>query len=358
MTFSLLILFMLLALAFSRPHIHAHLISEEDYLSRTRTCFVNGFFILFVFVKHINGYLCEPNKMEEIALFILPRGQLIVTSFLFFSGYGIMYSLLMKGDSYASKLLQQRFPALWLNYFLAVCCFVLVNLFVIDRNYSVVEIIQAVLVWKPIGHSVWYVCISLLAYLLIAASYYLVARRGYGRMILLTTCMMACACSLICLFKEACWADTALCIPAGMAFCLYRKRIEAILSACPLPTLLIGLLLMMGGTLIYRAMIILTHCFDLPILVNCGSVLYAVGLCLLQGCIAWKRPAPLILWMGGPALFFLYIFQRIPMNIGKFFGWNTNHRDLYIVACLVVTMAIAYLMIPLCKRLQKLIFGN
>lgn len=356
-----MLILMSLVIVYSKPSIRANLISDEDYLSRQRTCFVNGFFITFVFLRHINAYLCTPNRMEKVAevvLRVLPYGQLIVTPFLFFSGYGIMYSLLKGGDVYTEKLLKRRFPTLWINYSIAVVCFILVNLFVIEENHSIIEIAQAFLVWKSIGHSVWYIAITLLSYLLIAASYYLIGRRVDGKMIILTTLMMVCACSLICLWKEDCWADTALCIPCGMSFCLYRKRIESFFDALPIPTILIGLLSSFFGVLLYRSVSSFSHGIGLPIVANIGAVLYVLGVCLVQGCISWKRLSFIMVWLGGPALFCIYIFQRIPMNIGRYFGWNTSCRDLYVIFCFIATIALALLMTPLFKRLQKLIFGS
>ena len=68
----------------------------KSYLSIKTTTAINGFFVLLVFLRHFRQYITI-GKHDKIFDWIDGRtGQLIVTTFLFYSGYGMMHSLLNK----------------------------------------------------------------------------------------------------------------------------------------------------------------------------------------------------------------------------------------------------------------------
>lgn len=48
-----------------------------------------------------------------------------------------------------------------------------------------------------------------------------------------------------------------------------------------------------------------------------------------------------MVWLGGAALFPMYIFQRIPMILGHHLGLNENHTDFYVVGCLIASILLA-----------------
>ena len=85
----------------SKPRIRRFVERDDVYLSREWTSFVNALFIALVVCSHglnlfetnIREYLPEKCTAFSIGLF----GQLMVTTFFFYSGYGIMLSLLNRG---------------------------------------------------------------------------------------------------------------------------------------------------------------------------------------------------------------------------------------------------------------------
>lgn len=84
----------------SRPKFRRFVERDGIYLSRSWTCFVNAIFISLVVCSHglnlfqttIRDYLPEKLAAATISQF----GQLMVATFFFYSGYGIMYSLLTR----------------------------------------------------------------------------------------------------------------------------------------------------------------------------------------------------------------------------------------------------------------------
>lgn len=115
----LLFLFLLVCFFASGPSLHAQ-ISPDNWLSRERTSFVNGFFICLVFLSHTVVYDVPYGETESWLVARVIPGQLIVTSFFFFSGYGIMYSIRAKGQAYVRSILLSRFPKLLLMLDVAV----------------------------------------------------------------------------------------------------------------------------------------------------------------------------------------------------------------------------------------------
>lgn len=350
---AILVFLLLLCFLLSKPRLHLSLLTDEDYLSQPRTSFINGFFIVFVFICHIlNGYNIGCSQIERWALHLLPYGQLIVTSFLFFSGYGMMCQMMRSRETYAQKLLKVRLPKLWIHFVLCISCFWVVSTFLVGKEYNLLHIVLATLTWTSFGNSNWYIGLCLLAYIIIAIAALTTSRWGLGMTLCVTSILLFLSILVQSEFREAYCVNTALCIPAGMAYALYRAPIETFLRKLPIPTLLIGLALLGAGSITHRLLV------EHAILSNIGSILFAAGLCLAQGCISWRRPLPLLRWCGGPALFYLYILQRLPMLIGAYFGWNTDFRELYIAGCFLLTLALAFMAIPMFKKLDKYIFSN
>ena len=84
---------------------------QKDYISKESTSAINGLFVLLVFLKHASDQLDLNGNVFDKAYFSLGQGmgQLIVTTFLFYSGYGITYSILKKGSSYIRTIPKNRF---------------------------------------------------------------------------------------------------------------------------------------------------------------------------------------------------------------------------------------------------------
>ncbi len=71
---------------------------NQAFLDKELTTCINGFFILLVFMRHFNQYVRFTGTMDLwYAKMIANVGQLLVTTFLLYSGYGIMESIKKQG---------------------------------------------------------------------------------------------------------------------------------------------------------------------------------------------------------------------------------------------------------------------
>ena len=147
-------------------------------------------------------------------------------------------------------------------------------------------------------------------------------------------------------FKGGWWVDTCLCIPAGMLFCSLRTKIESIIRIIPIPVWLIGILTTLFGVIFYRYSIVLFGLYG-P---NIGAITFATGITLIFSAVNFKSLPSFLHWSGGSALFYLYIFQRLPMLIGYRLGWNTQSPYLYEAFCFCITTAIAFVCVQIFPR--------
>ena len=135
----------------------------NTYLKCEQATVVNGAFVMLVFLRHFKQYiLCESHDR----IFWITEGileQLIVTTFLFYSGYGILMSLIIKKD-YLQKL-PKRIMKVWLQFAIAVCLFLFLNIFT-GNVYSIPTIIFSFTAWESVGNSNWYILAIMVLYFL------------------------------------------------------------------------------------------------------------------------------------------------------------------------------------------------
>ncbi len=97
-------------------------------------------------------------------------GQCIVCSFLFFSGYGIMEQIKIKGDVYKKKLVSIRLPHLWLRFALCIILYLIIGI-ILGKDFSIQQILLSFLALDSIGNSAWYIFYMLATYIMIFISF-------------------------------------------------------------------------------------------------------------------------------------------------------------------------------------------
>lgn len=140
-----------------------------DSLSKQQTSSINGISILLVFVCHIFNAL-RYHDYAWMGLgdsgFMIWRSyvhQLLVVSFLFYSGYGVMIQVITKGDEYIQSFPVKRVLSLYLNFVIAVCVFAIIHIAFRDGT-SWIKILASFTCWRQIGNPSWYVFCILWCY--------------------------------------------------------------------------------------------------------------------------------------------------------------------------------------------------
>lgn len=89
--------------------------------------------------------------------------QLVVTMFLFYSGYGIYESIKTKAH-YIQNFLKDRIGYVFMNLVLGLSLYLILNVF-IQRSYSLDHILLSLVGIKSIGNSSWFMFAILVLYM-------------------------------------------------------------------------------------------------------------------------------------------------------------------------------------------------
>ncbi len=132
---------------------------NKDYLERSQTDAVKGFFILMVFLSHIRGYISGLGKIDGSYLYydwlLTKIGQRMVVMFLFYSGYGVMEAL-QNRPGYLDTFLSRRvFPA-WFHFAIGLIPFIAMN-WIMGFTYPMRSYVLCWTGWESIGNSNWYI---------------------------------------------------------------------------------------------------------------------------------------------------------------------------------------------------------
>lgn len=276
----------------------ARLRKDAEHLSREQTCSINGFFVLLVFLRHTVDYI-TPGPWDGIFWAVNRRlDQLIVVPFLFYSGYGIMRSILAKGRRYVADLPRSRFLKVWLHFALAVGLYVLVGVW-LQKGYGLKRTLLSFTGWDSIGNSNWYIFATLMMYLFTWLAFTLFRRSNT----LAVAGLTALAVGYILVLrpiKGLWWYDTALVYPAGMIYGLNRDKIDDFLRKKAW-----FFLIFFGGA------------FVLCWFLRSGlwwreAMAVAFALTVLCATMKFRIENPALAFLG-KYTFEIYILQRIPM---------------------------------------------
>ena len=99
--------------------------NNNEYISKKQTTIINSMFLIIVFYSHFYTYINDFNQIDLYLRFIFRNvGQLMVTTFLFFSGYGI-YESIKKNKDYKNNFIKKRFFPTYINFAIAIFLFII-----------------------------------------------------------------------------------------------------------------------------------------------------------------------------------------------------------------------------------------
>lgn len=285
-------------------------------LDHQTTKTINGWFILLVLFSHFVTYLpADVAMMRWTAVWMATKGELIVTTFLAFSGYGIMVQLQKRGSGYVDHLPVQRVLFVWLKFAVAVTLFLIVTGW-LGRSYAPSRIIAAYFGLATVGNSGWYVFTILLMYLLTYVAVKISGERIRLAIGLVTLATLVYS-VLATRYLPSYYAVVSLSYPAGLWYGYRHSAIEGWL-ACRWSRYWVSLV---GTGLIfvisYYGCSLTTGWLHL-VTYQLAALAFVSGWVLLAMKLRFVNP--LLAYLGGPALFSIYILRRLPMMIGQRWG--------------------------------------
>ena len=303
---------------------------SDTCLYRKQTNAINGIFVMLVFMRHFRQYIvCGP---YDSLFWSLDNylGQLIVTTFLFYSGYGMLVSL--KNKPHYLQSIPKRFFKVWLQFAVALCLFLILNM-VMANHYTLSTILLSFTGWESVGNSNWYIFVILSLYFFTYVNVRLAKGNRVPSILLITVCCIAyCVIAILC-DKGAWWYDTILCYPAGMIVGEYEQQIKQFLEKTS------RYFISFAGCFI--AFVGFYICAKLApgliglVAMEFRSILFVYLIVLIT--MKLQIDNPILDWLGKHT-FEIYILQRLPMIALNNIGLNSY---LYFGISLVVTCLLA-----------------
>lgn len=316
---------------------------NPEYISHRTTIEINGIFVLLVFLSHFCQYLTIPLPYSHIYYEVRRiLGQLVVTTFLFYSGYGVMYCIQHQKERYIDKL-PKKICEMILMFSIAVLIYVIIQ-GILGKSYSVSHILYSCIGWKSVGNSNWYLFVILLLYGITYFSFKVFRDdEKYALFCILVLSLF----SMIWLKdvqNGTRWYNTFLCYPAGVTFCIYQKQIEKYVMNSSLRYWCTLLLLCAGFIVCYKLRSNLLF-----------YELHGILFVLIVTAVSMKivLHSTILEWVG-KRIFGIYILQRIVMILGENFGLQTN-PVFYFIFCLIGVMAFAQIFQILTRKARKLL---
>lgn len=339
MIFILLILFTLACIGLKKSD------SPEQCLSKEHTNAIKGIFIIIVFYSHILTYLNKSDVIFSPLLdipannFIRNIGQLMVVMFLFYSGYGIMESIIAKGKWYIKSIPTKRILSTLVNYDIAIVVFLFMNL-LLNLHFPIRQYLLSLIAWDSVGQSNWYIFAILCCYF---ATYISFSIFNDKRNAFITTFLILVIYYIILhSIKDTWWYNTILAYPTGMIISLFKKNVFSLLEKhYPACIIVLFLLFVICYHFRSRTFIYLITAIIFSLLVLTFSYKFTINNRILIWC--------------GKQLFQLYVYQRISMIalITLFPETVRLHPYVYVSSCLVITLLFAVLIKPLSFNLRQ-----
>ena len=313
----------------------------DDYLGKEQCNAIKGVFIMLVFLAHALTAVKQCGNpigsgLDKAAHTIHHQiGQLVVVMFLFYSGYGVMKSLMAKGEDYLKTYPKNRLLTTLLNFDVAVLCFIILS-WMIGNRPSLPTIGLSLIGWENVGNSNWYIFVILCCYLAFYIVFKLVHFQYKEEGALLLTLVMIAGMFILYKVKTSVWYNTILVFPVGVIYALYSNDLERIIQR----RYWLCLLLLVATFLFLQIFKVhplygVTH--------NVKAILFGLLVVVLSMKVRVKNKW--LVWCG-VNLFPLYIYQRLPMiAIREFVGpeWVFANRNQYIGISFAVTVLITLL---------------
>lgn len=349
---------------------------NEDYLDKRNTAAVNGIFVILVVFSHYSQYALLEGAFDAPYLVLKSHlNQMVVATFLFYSGYGMMEQVKRRGSSYTYNI-PVKSGRLLFRFDAAVMLFLLVNT-LLGKSFELKTVVLSLIGWESLGNSNWYIFDILVLYMLMFASFGILERMktivssdntdsitkdvrdfssipssGYSKdgteinsiypsayhkrlpklvlFLILTLCFIY---AMNKTDKEPYWYNTVILLPAGCFYSEFRDEIERLICKNEI-TYFLSLF-----------MVLVVYVFSSRLRDINGIKVYTVwAISFISLIILITMKVSIynrILEWFGKHVFSIYILQRIPMILLDHFGLIDEHKYLCLIAVFALTIPLA-----------------
>lgn len=326
---------------------------HKDYISLDGTNAIKGIFAVLILYSHMRQYFTLTdtfvnNSYNAVLNYI---GQMMVTMYLFYSGYGLMESQRKKTD-YRKNFPKNRLFKILIHFDIAVILYIILQ-FILGKQYSVLEYMGSLIGWTSVGNSNWFIFVILALYvvfylsLCIVDNFYNGLKKKLQREnIILITVFISCVILWFALYftkGQSRWINNIMAFPLGICFSVYRSKAEEWLTK-------------RGGY--YYAVIFLSlsliawRTFIGIDKIGICTSLFALWVVLISMKIKFDNK--ILQWLGTLA-FPIFILQRLPMILLSKMGVN-QHVMLFVIIVIPSVLIISHLYNIILLRMDKKLF--
>lgn len=321
---------------------------REDYMGPEQTTAVKGIFAVFILMSHMSSNLQFDARVDTLTRGIIAMiGQLMVTMFFFYSGYGILEGYRKKAN-YAHGFLKNRFLKVLLHFDLALVLFALMGL-ILGNRYTATDYLFCWFGWTGIGNSNWFIFDTLVFYLIVYAAMGICHKFSKNQTLFCLIATVLCAVFWFILYRvkgpESWWYNTIFCFPMGLWYSAYQERINKL---CRKPVLW-GIGLVLTAVVFY-----VLYSSGNEVLYTLCSALFCVVLAMIT--MRVRICNPVLTWLGVNS-FSIYILQRLPMMLFSKLGLQ-SHPYLYVLLVVAVTLPISAAFTWLLRKVDRVCFPS
>lgn len=319
---------------------------HKDYAAPRQTTSINAIFTILIFLSHSVEYVDVGGPLDGPYMWLKKvLGQLVVATFLFYSGFGIMQSIDKKGMSYVKTIPTKRFFKVWYHFAIALVGFIIINL-IFNIDYSLKQTLISFTGYKSIGNSNWYMFITFAMYFIVFFAF-MIAKDNKVAGSLLTLVITV----LFIIFEvkiglPSRFYNTILCYPAGMIFSVIKPDFDKFVMKNDLVWL--GSIITSLGLFyyFYRTREVSNIHY------NIFAILSVITIMIFN--MKVKIENSVFDWIG-KHIFSIFFLQRLPMNAYEALGYKVD-KYLFIIGCFVITIIISILFDKSMDKLDSLIY--
>ena len=208
---------------------------ENNYLSKSTTNSIRGFFIVLIVAAGILNLL-DRNTLNQLdyplSLFCLDSsnpwfsfslGGLLFAPFFFYSGYGIFQTFKERGKEYARRIPLQQILRHYISYFLVWILYAITAL-ALGSQFTISEYLFSAIGLARIGNENWYVFIMLFMYLF---SYISIRIADKKTAVIINIILAVFFLFLLIKFDVPTWVwNTTFAYLFGILYSFFKERIE------------------------------------------------------------------------------------------------------------------------------------
>lgn len=320
----------------------------SDYCSPKNTSTINAIFSILIFLSHCLTYIKMDGVFDQPYLDIRKfLGQLVVVTYLFFSGYGIMESIKKNGTDYVKQMPVNRLFKLWYHFAIVVVMYIIVSNGILKKGYPLKDVLLAFTGYSTVGNSNWYLFVIFAMYVIIIVSFLIFRKHkilGVALVSVLSVAFVIVEKNVLELPAQ--YYNTVCCFPAGMIFSLVKPYIDKVLMKNDVIwftvfTVCVGVFayfsLNRNEGLTYYTLFTLTALAVLVMFMMKATIKHSI--------LDWF----------GQHIFSFFILQRIPMLLIRHLGF-ANREYFFIITSFFGTILLSVLFDAAMDKLDSIIF--